>query len=113
MSERNFSVEDLSRNRTWAALGYLVFLIPLIKCKNSPLGRYCANQGLILWILFFLVGALFGILGGIPLLGWLFHLIGRLACLALVVVGLLCMIQLMTNDRVCKLPLVGFIRLLR
>ena len=108
-----FSRQDMQQNKIKAGLGYLVFFIPLIKCKNSPLGRYCANQGLILWILIFLVGALFGILGGIPLLGWLFHLVGRLACLALVVVGLLCMIQLMTNDRVCELPLVGFIRLLR
>lgn len=113
MDDRNFSSEDLARNRTWAALGYLLFFIPLIKCKNSKLGRYCANQGLILLILFVLIGALFGILGGIPLIGWLFLLVGRLACLVLVVVGLLCMIQLMTNDRVCELPLVGFIRLLR
>ena len=113
MDDRNFSSEDLARNRTWAALGYLVFFIPLLKCKNSKLGRYCANQGLILLILNVLVSALFGILGGIPLIGWLFLLAGRLACLVLVVVGLLCMIQLMTNDRVCELPLVGFIRLLR
>ena len=34
MDGKNFSAEDLARNRTWAALGYLVFFIPLIKCKN-------------------------------------------------------------------------------
>ena len=113
MDERNFTREDLARNRTWAALGYLVFFIPLIKCRQSPLGRYCANQGLILAILTVLVRALFGIFGGIPLIGWLFLLVGRLAALALFAAGLLCMIQLMSNDRVCELPLVGFIRLLR
>ena len=34
MEDRNFSTEDLARNRTWAALGYLLFFIPLIKCKH-------------------------------------------------------------------------------
>lgn len=113
MDDRNFTTEDLARNRVWAALGYLVFFIPLIKCKNSPLGRYCANQGLLLLIVAAVVRILFGIFAGVPLIGWLFLLVGRLLCLALALVGLLCMIQLMSNDRVCELPLIGFIRLIR
>ena len=59
MEDRNFSTEDLARNRTWAALGYLLFFIPLIKCKHSPLGRYCANQGLLLLIVIAIVRILF------------------------------------------------------
>ena len=88
MEDRNFSTEDLARNRTWAALGYLLFFIPLIKCKHSPLGRYCANQGLLLLIVIAIVRILFGIFGGIPIIGWLFLLVGRLACLAVALVGL-------------------------
>ena len=34
-------------------------------------------------------------------------------CLALALLGLLCLIQLMSNDRVCKLPIIGGIRLIR
>lgn len=113
MDDRNFSQEDLARNRTWAALGYLVFFLPLIKCKSSPLGKYCANQGLLLLIVQVLVRALFAVLGDIPLVGWLFRLIGGLAGVALLIVGLLCMAQLMSNDRVCELPFIGHIRLLR
>ena len=113
MNEHHFTAEDMARNRTWAALGYLLFFLPLIKCKNSPIGRYCANQGLLLLIVALLVRIFFAIFGGIPLIGWIFNLIGGLACLALLVLGLLCMIQLMSNDRVCELPLIGHIRLIR
>ena len=113
MDDRNFSTEDMARNRVWAALGYLVFFIPLIKCKRSPLGRYCANQGLLLLIVAVIVRILFGIFGGVPLIGWVFLLIGRLLCLALALIGLLCLIQLMSNDRVCELPVIGGIRLIR
>ena len=113
MEDRNFSTEDLAANRVWAALGYLLFFIPLIKCRRSPLGRYCANQGLLLLIVIAIVRILFGIFGGIPIIGWLFLLVGRLACLALALLGLLCLIQLMSNDRVCELPVIGGIRLIR
>lgn len=113
MGDRDFTREDIELNRTWAALGYLVFFLPLIKCKNSKLGRYCANQGLILLIINVLVSALFGIFGIVPLIGWIFELVGHLVSLFLWIIALMCMIQLMTNDRVIELPYVGFIRLIR
>ena len=113
MEDRNFSTEDMARNRVWAALGYLVFFLPLIKCKNSPLGRYCANQGLLLLIVHVLVRALFSVFGGIPVIGWLFDLVGGLCGFALLLVGVLCMVQLLSNDRVCRLPYIGEIKLIR
>jgi len=113
MNEKHFSTEDLARNRTWAALGYLVFFLPLIKCKNSPLGRHCANQGLLLTIVHLLLSALFGVLGEIPLLGWIFDLAGGLCGFALLVLAVLCLAQLLSNDRVCELPFIGHIRLIR
>lgn len=113
MNDREFSRADLEANRTWAALGYLVFFLPLWKCKDSKLGRYCANQGLLLMILTILVRSIFEIFTEVPLIGWLFAVTGNLVSLALVVVGLLCTIQLITNDRVIELPFIGFMRLIR
>lgn len=110
--DREFTREDLEKNRAIAAVGYIVFFLPLVLRKNSKLCRYCANQGLILLVLMALTGILFGILSGIPFLGWLFSLIGGLVCLALFCVGLLCFLQLMTNDRVIELPYVGSFRML-
>lgn len=113
MRDRHFTTEDLALNRTWAALGYIVFFIPLIKCRNSPLGKHCANQGLLLLIVHVVVNSLFHVFGRIPLLGWLFDLIGGLAGVALLVVGLICMIQLMSNDRICEIPFIGHFTLIR
>ena len=113
MLEVEFAHEDVAENRVWAALGYLVFFIPLIKNRKSPLCRFCASEGLILLIIEIIVGALFGIFAGIPLIGWLFRLVGRLLVLAVALFGLLLMIQLMANDRAYEVPFIGHIRLIR
>ncbi|MBQ8088058.1 MAG: hypothetical protein IJ234_06505 [Clostridia bacterium] len=110
--DREFAPEDLKKNKTMAGLGYIVFFVPLITCKDSKLGRYCANQGLLLLVLIVLASMLFGVLAGIPLLGWIFRLVGGLVNLALFIVGILCYVQLMTNDRVVELPYIGGFRLL-
>ena len=110
--DREFTPEDFEKNRVYAGLGYIVFFVPLILCRNSKLGKYCANQGLLLLLAIVLVRALFGIFAGIPLIGWLFNVVGGLAGLALFVVGILCYMQLITNDRVIELPWVGAFRLL-
>ena len=60
-----------------------------------------------------LVRMLFGIFGAVPLVGWLFLLVGRLACLALLVIGLLCMVRLLNDDRVVELPYIGQLRLIK
>ena len=110
--DREFTPEDIEKNRTMAALGYIVFFLPLIRCGDSKLGRYCANQGLILLVLMVLVNLLCSIFSVIPAIGWIFTLIGGLAGFALLCVGILCFAQLMTNGRVIELPYVGGFRLL-
>ena len=110
--DREFTPEDLKQNRTMAALGYIVFFIPLLKCGDSKLGKYCANQGLILLVLMVLVSILGRIMSVIPFIGWLFTLAAGLVGFALLCVGILCFVQLMTNDNVVELPFVGGFRLL-
>lgn len=110
--DREFTPEDLEKNCTMAALGYIVFFLPLLKCGESKVGRYCANQGLILLILMVLVSVLGRIMSVIPFVGWLFTLLSGLAGLALFCVGLICFAQMMTNKNVVELPFVGGFRLL-
>ena len=110
--DMDFSREDFAANKTLAGVGYLVFFVPLIWCRKSRLGRYCANQGLLLMIVQLLLNIFFNILGGIPLLGWLFLLIGRLVSLGVLVVSLLCMLQVIFNERVIELPFIGAFRIL-
>ncbi len=109
----SFSQEDIQQNKLKAGLGYLVFFLPLILCKESKLGKYCANQGLLLWIVSLLAGILFAILGSLPLIGGLLKLIGSLFQFALLLMGVLCLVQLTTNGRVIELPYIGKFRILQ
>lgn len=108
-----FSRQDMQQNKIKAGLGYLVFFLPLILCKDSKLGRHCANQGLLLLIVAVLASGLLGILAGIPLLGWVFLLAARLVRFALFLLGLLCFLQLTTNEHAVELPVVGSFRIIR
>ena len=108
-----FSRRDMEQNKIKAGLGYLVFFLPLILCKDSKLGRHCANQGLLLLIVTVLATGLLGILAGIPLLGWIFSLAARLVRFVLFLLGLLCFLQLTTNERAVELPVIGSFRIIR
>lgn len=112
MDEREFSPEDLEKNKAMAALGYVIFFVPLLKCGDSELGRYCANQGLVLTVLILLVNILGRIFSIVPFIGWVFTLAGSLAGFALFCVGLLCSVQLTTHGKATELPFVGHFRLL-
>lgn len=107
-----FSAQDLKENKIKAGLGYLVFFLPLVLCKDSKLGRHCANQGLLLLIVNVVVNLLLGIFTGIPLLGWAFVLAQKLASFVLVLVGLLCFLNLTTNERAAEIPFIGSFRII-
>jgi len=110
--DREFTPEDLEKNKTMAALGYIVFFVPLLMCKDSKAGRYCANQGLILLVLMVLVSILGSIFAAIPLIGWLFTIAANLVSFALFCVGIVCFAQMMTHENAVELPFVGGFRLL-
>lgn len=107
-----FTRQDIEANKVKAGLGYFVFFLPLILCKGSRLGRHCANQGLLLLISSILLSLLVGLFTGVPLLGWLVRLIGRLIRFALFLVALLCFLQLTTNERAPEIPFIGSFRII-
>jgi uncharacterized membrane protein len=107
-----FSREDMTQNRMIAAAGYIVFFVPLIWRPRSRLGRYCANQGLLLALVHLIVAIFFHILGGIPLIGWLFGIVAGLVRLGLFIIALGCGALLLTNGSVTELPYIGFLRLI-
>ena len=57
-------VADIQQHKVAAALGYILFVIPLIAAPNSKFARYHANQGLLLLILLFVVVMLVSLLTG-------------------------------------------------
>lgn len=78
----HFEAEDLRKNNVAAAIGCLIFPVPLIVCPSSRLGRFCANEGLIFCVALLalrIVCAVAGaVLGWIPLIGPLVKLAGFL-----------------------------------
>ena len=108
----SFTDEDWQTNKIKAGLGYIVFFLALILCRDSKLGRHCANQGLILFIVSLLAGMVLGIFAGVPLLGWLFRLAARLVQFALFAVGVMCFVLLTSSGKAVELPVVGKIHIL-
>ena len=109
---REFDEQDLRDNRMVAAFGYIAFFVPLLLRPHSRLGRYCANQGLLLLIAVVLLRILLQIFTIIPLIGWLFTILGGLVMFAGLLLGLFCTLQLTSFSRVIELPYIGAFRLI-
>lgn len=67
---------DAKKNRIFAALGYMwiLCLIPLYLRKQSPFAQQHGKQGFVL----FVASLASWVLGWLPVIGWLFWLIGPL-----------------------------------
>ncbi|MGE5543965.1 MAG: DUF4870 domain-containing protein [Bacillota bacterium] len=97
---------DIEKNKTMAALAYLIFFLPLLACPDSQYGRYHANQGLVLLIVSF-VGSF--ILSIIPIIGWLLLPVFAFAVLVLVIMGLVNGF----GGKVKPLPIIGRFTILK
>ncbi len=116
-----FESTDLANNKWCYVLAYLwiLFFLPLVVCPDSKVGRFHANQGLLLFIFttaceviaaflrFFtiipVIGGIFGLLAG--LIGWaagIIHLAGFIFALVNIL-----------DNRAVELPLIGKYRLIK
>lgn len=111
--QNTFTRADIEQNKLKAGLGYLVFFLPLILCRDSKLGRHCANQGLLLLILCILVSIAVSMLTGLPLIGWVFTLSGKIARFGLLLLALVCFLQLTSNNRAVEIPYIGGIKIIQ
>lgn len=91
MAEENMSSgggKDAEENKAMAAIGYLgiLFLVPLLAAKNSPFAQYHAKQGLVLFILEVIIGAL----SALPFIGWfIVGPIGGIITIILFIMGII------------------------
>lgn len=95
----NAAPQDLASNKAFGILSYIgiLFVLPLIFCKDSPYGKFHANQGLILFLASLIaglaVGAVSAVLWWVPFIGWivgpLLSSVLGLANVGLMVVGIL------------------------
>ena len=116
MTYIHFDTDDLRKNAVPAALGYICFPVPLFACPKSPLGRFCANQGLILALAFIAIRLVFAVLkvltGWIPLIGWAIALIGWLAQAAIILAALYLAWQTY-QKKPMRLPYIGNLKIIR
>lgn len=105
---------DIESNKVMGILAYLSWLviIPLLAAKDSKFARFHCNQGIVLAIVEIVISILVSILSGIPLIGWIFSLVGGLiglVCLILTIIGIINVV----NGKAKELPLIGGIRILK
>ncbi len=110
-----FDSNDYKENRLLAAVGYVLFFLPLLMKPKSRLCRFAANQGLVGLIAYVVVVVVFWLLG--LLLGWipvirtLVHVLEWLCRLGVVAVMVYYGYKCYTG-KAEELPYVGSINLL-
>ena len=108
-----FDKKDIEDNSVMGLLAYIwiLWIIPLLAAKNSKFAKYHANQGLILFIVEVLGGAVLGILTIIPYVGdvfWVLLSLFELLCLILAILGIVNAVQ----GKAKELPLIGKFKLI-
>lgn len=116
-----FDMNDLSSNQWCWALAYLwiLFFLPLVVYPNSRVGRFHANQGLLLFIFTTaceFVAGLLGLFGGIPVIGAIFSILAGFIGWAAGVIHIAAFIYALVNilnNKAVELPLIGKFRLIK
>ncbi len=99
---------DVERNKVMGVLAYLSWLviIPLVAAKDSRFARFHCGQGIILAIAELICWVAFGILGRLPLIGWIFSVLNGLVSLAALILAIIGIVNAV-NGRAKELPVVG------
>lgn len=77
--------DEAQSGKGMAILAYIIFLIPLLVEKENKFVKYHTNQGFLLF-LFAIAGGLVGI---IPVLGWLVSWLAGIATFVFAIIGIL------------------------
>ena len=112
-STASFDPADVRENLAMSILAYLsvLVLIPLFLAKNSKFARYHCNQGLILAIVEVVCWIVLGILGGLPLIGWIFRLANGILGILFLIPSIIGIVNVV-NGRAKALPVIGSFRIL-
>ncbi|MBQ9468118.1 MAG: DUF4870 domain-containing protein [Clostridia bacterium] len=106
-----FTKEDVESNKVMAILAYIgiLVLVPIFAAKESKFARFHANQGLVFLIVAVIAGAVSGIFGLIPYVGWIVGSAIGVCTLLLMIFGIVNAAQ----GRAKELPIIGKFRILK
>lgn len=102
-----FEEEDVRANKDMAALGYVIFFLPLITCKDSKLGKYCANQGLLLALAYIAARFVLKMFKWVFIFDFIYELVVGIVGVAALALGIFLAVQLRKHDQVTRLPYIG------
>lgn len=108
-----FEPEDIKQNKQLAALGYVLFFLPLINCSKSTLGRFCANQGLLLALTYIALRVVLKWFRWLFIFNFVYNLAVIAVSLCVFAIGVYLAYQLMARDRVTRLPYIGRFTLIK
>ncbi|MDD3242882.1 MAG: DUF4870 domain-containing protein [Eubacteriales bacterium] len=100
-----FDSADIQKNKTMAALAYIIFFLPLIACPDSKFGKYHANQALLL----FFLNIIACILVIIPIVGWILAPIIWVVWCVFTIMGIISA----SKGEAKPLPLIGGISIIK
>ena len=108
---------DIAVNKTWGGLAYILFFLPFIGCPQSRYGRYHANQGLILLILWVILAIVGNIISWIFIgISWRFMFIPSIIWVIIWIINVVFFIIGLMNGLTGKakeLPLIGKFRIIK
>ncbi|HZK25467.1 MAG TPA: hypothetical protein VFC74_08770 [Oscillospiraceae bacterium] len=115
--EQPFAPADIEQHKTMAGLAYAICFLPLIACKDSPYGRFHANQGLLLLLLIMVGSIVLSVVSSILIaltwrLLWLSSLLYGIFSLLIIYLLLLGLINGL-NGKPKRLPLIGGIQIIK
>lgn len=117
-----FDPADLDSPNKWTfflAYLWILFFLPLVICPESKVGRFHANQGLIMLIFSAIVSMTAGVLGGfgwIPFLGGVFGVLANFLGSAGALIHLAAFIYQtvnILNKKAVELPIIGKFRIIK
>ncbi|MEE0859710.1 MAG: DUF4870 domain-containing protein [Acutalibacteraceae bacterium] len=110
----NMHPQDIEDNKVLSLFSYIgiLFLIPLLACKNSQYARFHANQGIILFICNLIISVAAGILSVIPVVGFILCIILYIVELVLLVFAIIGIVNAVTG-KAKELPLIGKFTILK
>ncbi|MFA6427862.1 MAG: DUF4870 domain-containing protein [Candidatus Magasanikbacteria bacterium] len=93
--------KDIEDNKIIALIGYIgiLCLIPLLLKKDSPYAQFHGKQSLVLLIVWIVIG----VIGIVPVLGWIVAFFGNIVCIILMIVGMVNAWQ----GQMKELPIIG------
>lgn len=106
---QNFNPQDIQNSKGLACISYIgfLFIIPMLINKDSAFTKFHVNQGIVFFIFAVICSVISGIVGWIPVFGWIVSSAIGIALLVMMILG----ITGAAGGEAKRLPIIGNVEL--